>query len=29
MAKEHPLTGVELAFSKNDTHVDPETIRVS
>ena len=29
MAKEHPPAGVELAFSKNDTHVGPEGIRVS
>ncbi len=29
MAQERTLPGVELAFSKNDTHVGPERIRVS
>jgi hypothetical protein len=29
MAKKHPLPGVEFALSKNDTHGDPEGIRVS
>ena len=29
MAKKRPPTGVEFAFSKNDTHVGPEGIRVS